>query len=69
MFQQGDIVRRKNDLSGRTRVVVEIYLGGHTVMLDEFLDGWLVWDCKDLQLVERAATEPTPRPARHIPAK
>lgn len=64
----GDVVRRKNDTSGRTRAVKEIYSGGQIVMLDEFLDGWLIWDARKLQLVARAATQ-SPANARPISVK
>jgi len=64
----GDVVRRKGDPSGRTRAVKELYSGGQIVMLDDFLDGWLIWDARKLQRVERAATQ-SPANARPTSVK
>jgi len=72
MFQRGDIVRRKNDLSRRTRVVADVQTdadGVQHVTLDAFLDGWLIWDASKLKLVARTVTPAIPCPARNIHAK
>jgi hypothetical protein len=63
----GDVVRRKNDTSGRTRVVKEIYSGGTIAMLDDYLDGWLIWDISKLELVARAPQDQTN--AKQIPVR
>lgn len=63
-FRVGDIVRRKGDTSGRTRVVVFASMGGNVVELDTILDRWLIWDASKLELVQRQpATAPHPAAA------
>jgi len=53
-IQPGDFVRRKKDHSGRVRRVgsINIDADGHrTVILSDYLDGWLIWDADALVAV------------------
>lgn len=53
-IQRGDTVRRVDDHSGRTRRVIEIQTdadGAQHITLDEFLDGWLIYNANELTVV------------------
>lgn len=49
----GDIVRRKNDPSGRTRVVMQVSSDGEFVTLDEPFERWSTWHVSQLVKVTR----------------
>lgn len=70
----GDLVRRRGDTSCKgsdpspcTRAVKELYSGGTIAMLDDYLDGWLIWDISKLELVARAPQDQTN--AKQIPVR
>ncbi len=47
----GDFVRRKKDKTGRARRIGHIQTdadGKRAVTLDDYLDGWLIWDADEL---------------------
>ncbi len=53
-IQRGDTVRRRDDHSGRTRRVVDIQTDAadaQHITLDEFLDGWLIYNANELTVV------------------
>lgn len=47
-LQVGDTVRRKNDKSGRTRVVTHVSSDGEFITLDEPFERWSVWHVSQL---------------------
>lgn len=47
-LQVGDTVRRKNDTSGRTRVVTQVSSDGEFVTLDAPFERWTKWHVSQL---------------------
>lgn len=61
-MQIHDLVARKGDLSGRTRHVLDIQKdadGAQHITLDEFLDGWLIWNANELIVISTNANAKT----------
>lgn len=59
MIAPGCTVARVGDTSGRTRKVKHVTTdadGKSFATLDEFLDGWLIWNTDELRLVKAPRT-------------
>ncbi len=68
-FNVGDTVRRKNDKSGRTRVVTQISSDGEFVTLDAPFDRWSVWHVSQLVKVNSVGGETVFHTNREIPVR